>query len=231
MPRDVPSRAAYLDTWQTLHGGYDPRGSRIVGPWLTVVYACARPFARIGVSPDAVTLLGLLVSGAVAGLCALGGRWVLLAAFVVGASGLIDSLDGAVAVLTGRATRWGAVLDSVVDRMSDMLYLLALGLVGAPAWVCIAAGVVVFTQEYARARATAIGMDDVGIVTIGERPTRVIVVAMFLLGAGIYTGAGEVLAGGPSSSAWWATLGAAASLAVGLVALVQLLAVVRRRLS
>jgi CDP-diacylglycerol--glycerol-3-phosphate 3-phosphatidyltransferase len=230
MPRDVPSRAAYLDTWQTLHGGYDPRSSRIVGPWLSLVYACARPLARIGVPADAVTLLGLVVSGAAAGLCALGGRWVLLAAFVVGASGLVDSLDGAVAVLTGSATRWGAVLDSVVDRVSDMLFLLALGLVGAPVWLCVAAGVVVFTQEYARARATAIGMEDVGVVTIGERPTRVIVVAMFLLGAGIYTGSGELLAGGPSSSAWWATLGAAASLGVGLVALVQLLVVVRRRL-
>ena len=221
MTRDVLSRDAYLDRWRTLHGGYDPRSSRLVGPWLTVIYALARPFARIGVPPDVVTLLGLAVSGVVVLLCALGDRWVLLAAFVVGASGILDSLDGAVAVLTDRATRWGAVLDSVVDRVSDVLYLLALWLVGAPAWACVSAGVVVLVQEYARARATAIGMDDVGVVTIGERPTRVIVVAMFLLGAGIYTG----------SAAWWATLGAYASLGVGSVALVQLLVVVRRRLA
>jgi phosphatidylglycerophosphate synthase len=219
--RDVLSRDDYLDRWRTLHGGYDPRSSRLVGPWLTVIYALARPFARIGVPPDAVTLLGVAVSGVVVWLCALGGRWALLAAFVVGASGILDSLDGAVAVLTDRATRWGAVLDSVVDRVSDVLYLVALWLVGAPAWACVAAGVVVLVQEYARARATAIGMDDVGVVTIGERPTRVIVVAMFLLGAGIYAG----------SAAWWATLGAYASLGVGVVALVQLLVVVRRRLT
>ncbi len=231
MTRSVPSRAKYLDTWQTLHGGYDPRSSRIVGPWLSLVYACARPLARIGLSPDVVTLLGLLVSGAVVALCALGGRWVLLAAFVVGASGLLDSLDGAVAVLTDRATRWGAVLDSVVDRVSDLLYLVALRLVGAPAWLCVGAGAVVLVQEYSRARATAIGMDDVGVITIGERPTRVIVVAMFLVGAGIYSGPGELLAGGPSSAAWWAVLGAAASLVIALVALTQLLVVVRRRLT
>ena len=221
MGREVLSRASYLDRWQTLHGGYDPRSSRLVGPWLTVVYSLARPFARIGVPPDAVTLLGLAVSGAVVWLCALGDRWVLLAAFVVGASGVLDSLDGAVAVLTGRATRWGALLDSVVDRVSDVLYLLALWVVGAPAWVCLAAGVVVLTQEYARARATAVGMDDVGVVTVGERPTRVIVVAMFLLGAGLYV----------ESAPTWATLGASASLVVGLVAFVQLLVVVRRRLT
>ena len=221
MTRDVLSRDAYLDRWRTLHGGYDPRSSRLVGPWLTVIYALARPFARIGVPPDVVTLLGLAVSGVVVWLCALGDRWVLLAAFVVGASGILDSLDGAVAVLTDRATPWGAVLDSVVDRVSDVLYLVALWLVGAPVWVCVLAGVVVLVHEYARARATAIGMDDVGVVTIGERPTRVIVVAMFLLGAGIYT----------ASASWWATLGAYASLGVGVVALVQLLVVVRRRLA
>ena len=231
MPREVPTREEYLDTWQMLHGGYDPRSSPVVGPWLTLVYSCARPLARIGVPPDVVTLLGLVVSGVVVALCALGGRWVLLAAFVVGASGLLDSLDGAVAVLTGRASRWGAVLDSVVDRVSDLLYLVALWLVGAPAWVCVVTGAVVVVQEYARARATAVGMDDVGVVTIGERPTRVIVVAMFLLGAGIYTGAGDVLSGGPGSAAWWATLGAGVSLAVAVVALVQLVIVVRRRLA
>lgn len=221
MTREVLTRDAYLDRWATLHGGYDPRSSRVVGPWLTTVYALARPVARLGVRPDVVTLAGVAVSGVVVLLSALGGRWVLLAAVVVGASGLLDSLDGAVAVLTDRVTRWGAVLDSLVDRASDVLYLVALWLVGAPAWACVAAGAVVLTQEYARARATAVGMDDIGVVTVGERPTRVIVVAMFLLAAGIYAASGDR----------WAALGAYASLTIGIVALVQLLVVVHRRLS
>jgi pimeloyl-ACP methyl ester carboxylesterase/phosphatidylglycerophosphate synthase len=218
--RAVPDRNAYLDTWQALHGGYDPRGSRLVGPWLSVVYACARPLARLGVPPDVVTLLGAVVSGLVVLLCAAGGRAVLVAAFVVGASGLVDSLDGAVAVLTGRATAFGAVLDSVVDRISDGLYLVAFWVVGAPAWMCVVAGFLVLLQEYVRARATAVGMDDIGVVTIGERPTRVIVVAMFLLGAGIYV----------DSAARWAELGALASVLIAVVALGQLLVVVARRL-
>ena len=58
MSRSVLSREEYLDRWSTLHGGYDPRTSRIVGPWLTVVHAVATPFARLGVPPDVVTLLG-----------------------------------------------------------------------------------------------------------------------------------------------------------------------------
>ena len=218
--REVPTRSAYLDRWQELHGGYDPRRSRLVGPWLAVVYAVARPFARLGVPPDLVTMLGVLVSGAVVWLSAIGGRWVVLAAVLVGLSGLVDSLDGAVAVLTGRATAFGAVLDSVVDRASDLLYLLAFWLVGAPTWTCVAAGTVVMVQEYTRARATAVGMDDIGVLTIGERPTRVIVVAMFLLGAGTYADA----------AASWATAGAAVSLGVAVVATGHLLVVVRRRL-
>lgn len=221
MSRSVLSREEYLDRWSTLHGGYDPRGSRIVGPWLAVVHALASPFARLGVSPDVVTLLGGLVSALVVWVASLGDRWVLLAAVIVGLSGLTDSLDGAVAVMTGRESRWGAVLDSVVDRVSDALFLLALCVVGAPPLACVLAGVLLFTQEYARARATAVGMDDIGVVTIGERPTRVIVVAMFLLAAGIY----------PVSAAFWASLGAWVSVGVGAVALVQLLVVVRRRLA
>jgi len=219
--RTVLTREEYLDRWSTLHGGYDPRGSKLVGPWLTVVHAAASPFARLGVSPDIVTVLGGLVSALAVWVATLGGRWVLLAAVVVGLSGLTDSLDGAVAVMTGRESRWGAVLDSVVDRVSDVLFLLALWVVGAPPLACVLAGVLVLAQEYARARATAVGMDDIGVVTIGERPTRVIVVAMFLLAAGIY----------PASAAFWASLGAWVSVGVGVVALLQLLVVVRRRLS
>jgi phosphatidylglycerophosphate synthase len=219
--RSVLSREEYLDRWSTLHGGYDPRGSRIVGPWLAVVHALASPFARLGISPDVVTLLGGLVSAAVVWAASLGGRWVLVAAVIVGLSGLADSLDGAVAVMTGRESRWGAVLDSVVDRVSDALFLLTLWVVGAPLLACVLAGVLLFTQEFARARATAIGMDDIGVVTIGERPTRVIVVAMFLLAAGIY----------PASASFWASIGAWVSVGVGAVALVQLLVVVRRRLA
>jgi CDP-diacylglycerol--glycerol-3-phosphate 3-phosphatidyltransferase len=218
--RSVLSREEYLDRWSTLHGGYDPRTNRFVGPWLTLVHACATPFAKLGVPPDVVTLLGGLLSVIVVWVCTLGDRWLIAAAVLVGLTGLTDSLDGAVAVMTGRESRWGAVLDSVVDRISDVLYLVALAVVGAPLWACVVAGVLLFTQEYARARAAAIGLEDIGVLTVGERPTRVTVVAMFLLAAGIY----------PSSAAWWASAGVYVSVAVGAVALVQLLVVVRRRL-
>ncbi len=170
--------------------------------------------------PDAVTLLGVGLSGLVVWVASLGGRWPILAFALVAVSGLVDSLDGAVAVLTDRVSRWGYVLDSVADRVSDGLYLVALWLLGADAWVCVAAGALMMLQEYARARATAGGLDDIGIVTVWERPTRVIATAMFLLGCGLY----------PSAAESWAQAGAYAWLGLGVIGLAQLLAMVRRRL-
>jgi CDP-diacylglycerol--glycerol-3-phosphate 3-phosphatidyltransferase len=133
---------------------------------------------------------------------------------------VVDNLDGAVAVMTGRATRWGYVLDSVCDRVADVLFLLAFWLAGAPAWVCLAAGTLTLLQEYARARAGAGGMVEVGVVSVWERPSRVLVTGMFLLAAGLVAPWREPLV----------ELGAALALALAAVGLVQVLVVVRRRL-
>lgn len=220
LSRRVASRAEYLERWSQLHGGVDPHGSRFVRGWLGVVYVLARPLAAAGVAPDLVTLGGLAAAGLVAWLAALGGAWFGVAALVVVGSGLLDGLDGAVALLTDRATRFGFVLDSLVDRVADLLYLLALWLAGAPGGVCVAAGAVTVLHEYTRARAAAGGLSDVGVVTVGERPTRVVITAAFLLAAASY----------PAAAGQWAAAGAWAWLVVSTVGFVQLLVVVRRRL-
>ena len=211
-------REAYFSRWAELHGGYDPRSNGLVRLWLAWTYVLARPLARTRVPPDAVTALGLLVSVAAAALAAGGeGWWLLAAALVVVLSALLDNLDGAVAVLAGRATRWGYVLDSVTDRCSDLLYVAAIWLAGEQQTVCVAGGALALLQEYARARAAAGGMSEVGVVTVWERPTRVIVTATFLASAAAL---GDL----------WATLGAWAWLGLGVVGLTQLLVAVRRRL-
>ena len=214
------TREEYLDRWGTLHG-LDPRTSPLVRGWLRLSYTAARPLAAARVAPDALTLAGLVVAVAVVPLAAAGGRWPLLAVPVVVLSGLVDSLDGAVAVMTGRTSRWGFVLDSVVDRVSDAAYVVALWALGAPGWLAVVAGGLTGLQEYARARAAAAGLDDVGVVTVSERPTRVIGTAMFCLGAGLY----------PSAAAGWGTAGVGLGALAGLVGLTQLLVVVRRRLA
>jgi hypothetical protein len=123
-PTAVPDRETYLARWSALHGGLDPYGSRWVLGWLSLSYRVARPLAQHRISPDALTVAGLVLGGVVVGAALAGGRWPLLAVIVVVLSGLVDSLDGAVAALRGMARPWGTVLDSLVDRCTDLLYLL-----------------------------------------------------------------------------------------------------------
>ena len=191
-----------------------------MGWWLRLAYRFAVPLVRLHVGPDAVTVLGLLVAVAVVLPASAGGRWPLVGVLLVVASGLLDSLDGAVAVLSGRTTRWGFVLDSLCDRVSDAAYAVALALAGGSWPLALLGAALALLHEYARARAAVAGMPEIGVVTLSERPTRIIVTAMFLLGAGLY----------PASAGRWATAGTAAWAVLGLVGLAQLLVVVRRRL-
>lgn len=217
---DIPDRDAYFERWSALHLGYDPRRAFWPRTWLTLTYYCARPLARRGVGPNLVTVAGGLVSGVVPVLAWLAGGWLWLGVVVVVVSGLLDNVDGAVAALTDRTTAWGYVLDSVVDRISDGWYLLALWLLGAPAWLCVAGGVVTMLQEYLRARAENAGIGELGVVTIAERPTRVIVTAFALLGA----------VSVPSYAYGVAAMAAGAWLALGAMGFLQLVWAFRRSL-
>jgi CDP-diacylglycerol--glycerol-3-phosphate 3-phosphatidyltransferase len=218
---DPLDRDGYFDRWQALHGDYDPRArSRGLRGWLTVVHALARPLTRLGVHPDVVTVLSAWLAGLVVVLADLGGHWWIAAGLLIVLSGLVDNLDGAVAVLSDRTSRWGYVLDSVVDRVCDALFLLAVVLAGCPGWLAVTCGFVVFLLEYLRARAGNAGGGEVALVTVAERPTRVIVLAPTLVVCGAVVGSADVVA----------TVGAAVLLALTVVGLGQLTVAVRRQL-
>lgn len=218
---EIPDRGGYFDRWQVLHGGYDPRtGNPWLRGWLTMVYAIARPLARRGVQPDVLTISSIWLACAVFVPASIGGRWAMLAGWVLVASGLFDTLDGCVAVLEDRTTRWGYVLDSAVDRVNDAIYLAAVVSVGAPLKLAIACGFGFFLLEYLRARAGNAGGDEVGRVTIGERPNRVIFLAASIHFGGVFLAHKEVVA----------TFGLAVMTALTAIALVQLTVTVRRQL-
>lgn len=216
----LPDRDAYLRLWSQTHGGYDPRAARSARTWLGIVYRCSAPLARRRISPTSVTLAGVLIAAALLGPAALGGRWLLLAGALVVGNGLLDGIDGCLALLTGRATRWGYVVDSAADRISDALLVVALWLAGGAAGLCIAAGAVAGLQEYVRARAGNAGFGEIGVATVAERPTRIIVGALGLVAAGAL----------PSHAASITTAAAAALVGLGAVGCLQLVIVVRRAL-
>jgi CDP-diacylglycerol--glycerol-3-phosphate 3-phosphatidyltransferase len=202
-PDDVDS---FLEHWRRLHGGVDPRSTLLVRRWLTAVHACARPLARRRVRPDVLTAFALVLALATVPAAVAGGCWPVLVAALTAASAVLDSLDGAVAVLSSRVTLWGALLDAVSDRCADVALTLALALlvsgaeepvVSAGLLTALAACAIVLPllHEYVRARAAALSMRGLELVTAAERPSRVIVVMMFALATGV------------TANEWWAVGG------------------------
>jgi CDP-diacylglycerol--glycerol-3-phosphate 3-phosphatidyltransferase len=208
--------------WSRLHGE-DVSGSRLVVGWLRLVHLLARPVERV--HPDVLSVAGVVVAAGAVAVAAAGGRWPLAALVLVVGTGVLDGLDGAVALRTGRARPLGAVVDAVADRLADLCLVLVLWVLGAPGWWCAALGAALLLHEYARARAQSVGMGTAGAVTVAERPTRVVVVAVACAGAGLSPG------GTPGTGWSWAAVSALVWAGCAVVGLVQLAAGVRRELS
>lgn len=133
--------------------------------------------------PNTLTWLALAISIIAAGTIAT--NHLLIGGFLVLLSGLFDILDGALARLTNQATRFGALLDSTFDRISDAVLLLGLLVLyvmsgGTTEMVLIFLALISsFLTSYVRARAEGLGVNcPVGLFTRSE---RVIILALGLL--------------------------------------------------
>ena len=159
--------AAVLAEWSRRHDGYDPTRSLALRTWLSLVHALARPLARRRIPPDAVTVASVVAAAAAA-------RAPRSAAVgLVGVSVVLDGVDGAVALQSGRSTRWGTAVDHLGDRVSDSMLAVALRRAGGSRSWCVAAAVssAVFegVREVLRMREGA----PVSDLTFGDRPARV----------------------------------------------------------
>ena len=161
-------------------------GTRVSAPLVNVL-------ARLGVSPNALTWFGLVLALGTAVIIGCG--HLIAGGIMVLVSGAFDMLDGALARATGRITRYGGVLDSIVDRFSEAALMLGVlvyyltSAADAPAfnllareWSLLVTALAIAAASwpsYVRARAEAAGID--GRVGIFTRPERVIVLAIGLL--------------------------------------------------
>ena len=152
----------------------------------------ARAFNAIGLTPNIITLLGFSVCVAGAALVALG--WPLYGGIVFLVGGILDLFDGALARLTGKASPFGALLDSVFDRLGEAALFVGLGIYYlladlSPAQLILSTLAVllglVFSQgvSYLRARGEGLGaFTTLGIMT---RTERVIILGAGLIGEGL----------------------------------------------
>jgi CDP-diacylglycerol--glycerol-3-phosphate 3-phosphatidyltransferase len=146
--------------------------------------APALALGRLGLTPNALTVIGSVLTGCVGLLAAQG--WFLAAGLCLWLFSLTDTLDGALARATGRVSVFGAFLDSVCDRYAEAGVFLglvwwyqsvgnALGL--ALAYLSIIGSLMV---SYARARAEGVGFEaaDVGWF---QRPERIVLLGLGFL--------------------------------------------------
>ncbi len=182
----LPNWDQYATRWTALHGGVDPRRARTsVEHWQHAGYHLAKVCARLRIKPAAITFTGLLACLLVPAFVAHGNGGRMLAAGLVLFAAVADTVDGALAVVTSHATRLGYVYDSVVDRIAELCWLLALWRIGVPAYLVLIAGAMSWLHEYTRARANAAGMREIGASTLGERPTRVLLAFIGIALAGL----------------------------------------------
>lgn len=141
----------------------------------------ARGFVRLGISPDVVTIVGTVAAVVVSFTLVARGHLVsgpLLLGFIL----VTDSVDGQMARLTGRSSKWGAFLDSTLDRVSDASVFLAIALAtqsmegrtGTVAYgFALAIVPLALLVSYTRARGEAVGANAAR--GIAERTDRLVV--------------------------------------------------------
>jgi len=159
------NKQEFNSAWSDLHGGAEIKG--VVKTWLAISYSSAKVVSALRVSPNFLTLLGLVfaIAMAVNPLSLWTIPLLVLSLYA-------DGIDGSVAIYQNRSSSFGAILDSVADRISEALWFYVAYRIGAPAWMVLVTYVIASTQEYARARLGGLGIADVGVVTPAERPVR-----------------------------------------------------------
>lgn len=155
----------FFARWSELHGNAEIKG--IVKAWLKISYGSAKLVSIFRITPNLLTLLGIVfaIAMAVNPLSLWTIPLLVLSLYA-------DGIDGSVAIYQDRASQFGAVLDSVADRISEALWFYVAYRIGAPAWIVLVTYAIASTQEYARARLGGLGISDVGVVTPAERPVR-----------------------------------------------------------
>ena len=182
----------------------DPAGKL----YMPITYRGAKIFIKLGISPNKVSVIGLILSffifwGVI--MASAGhtlnsmtqqpfyGSWFFALAWLVLYTGISDGIDGAIARLLDIKSKTGAWLDNIIDRVSDILVLVCFvptSLLVFPSygldftWIVWTNIFLIFIYEYMRARHEGLGLHETKPF-VGERITRVIVNTTFFTMYGV----------------------------------------------
>jgi CDP-diacylglycerol--glycerol-3-phosphate 3-phosphatidyltransferase len=166
-----------------------------LSPYLKSVYKIGRGYAKLGLSPNKLSVLGILFALWVLEcwfLAYWNAGWVLLGVLLLIFSGYIDSIDGVIAFLTDTGSKLGGYYDSVLDKFGDILWIIGpiyymfVDYRGTSVQVSYDFALMIavigllsllfsLIQEYCRARQESLGVEQTKPV-VGERISRLAVV-------------------------------------------------------
>src|SRR3954468_4678409 len=162
-----------------------------------VIDPLVKGLIKIGLTPNAVTMIGLMLNIGVAVVFIVGAekgnrgdlRYIGWAGALVLFAGIFDMLDGQVARLGNMSSVFGALFDSVLDRYSEMVMFLGICyylvahhyfLSSIFAFIALIGSMMV---SYVRARAEGLGVDIKG--GLMQRPERVVTIGVFAIACGV----------------------------------------------
>ncbi len=192
---------------------------------------------RLGLTPNALTVIGFLIA-CVAAVAAASGAW-LAAGLLVVFGGVFDLFDGALARATGRASKLGAFMDSTFDRWGEgVVYVgIVIGCLATDfrpgALLAAAAMASAFMVSYTRAKAESLGFTTgTGMASIGLAPreVRIAILTIGLVGTDVLGGVGiDFPSRGALYSLYVRPGGASAlGLALGTIAILATLTTIQR---
>lgn len=212
--------------WAGAANGYDlryaPAPRRRL---LSATYRVSGVLARLRVRPASMMVLSAAFAAAVPLVALRAGAWPLIAAALLPAGLAADNVGFGLAVVTGDQGRLRRFQQALLERFSEVCWLLALACLGAKPWLVFALATLVWTHEYCKARAGAPAVRPVATATVGDRPTRVWFTLACLVLAAACAQVGQDLAAGV------VTLLAVSWLALAAVGLAQLVSVIRKVLA
>jgi phosphatidylglycerophosphate synthase len=193
----------------------------------------ALAFGRLGLTPNALTLIGFAIA-IFAAVAAAGQSW-LLAGLLVVFGGVFDLFDGALARATGTASRLGAFMDSVFDRWGEgIIYVgIAVGCVAADfdpgVFLTTTALVSAFMVSYARASSEREGFTPgKGMANVGLAPreVRIVILTIGLIVTAIMGGTAVADASGADPT--WLLGRPALAACLGLITILATITVIQR---